>query len=198
MKITSFAVIALLLIAATLNSQTIKPKSIYAKQKTIEIGGDIMLYSSEYVYERSIYSNGGSSTVAVFQIDGSFGYFVIDHLKFSIEPAITYSTYKNNSSSNLKLYITPEYVFTTKTPVYPFIGCSAGYTSNSYSDSRSDGGFSWGAKGGAKINAFGNALINVGVSYYRETYNYNDSYAGELKRYYNIIGIDAGLSIFFR
>jgi hypothetical protein len=196
MKITSFALTALFLVGIASHSQTIKPKITFAKQSTYEIGGDIMMYSSEYVYENTIYTLGGSTTITTFQLNGSFGYFVMDHLKLSVEPAISHSVYGDNSSTNLKLYFSPEYVFITKSEVFPFIGGSVGYTSSSYAHSNAQGGFSWGFKGGIKVNALGNALINMGFSYYRETYNYTASY-GDVKQHYNIFGIKAGLSVFF-
>jgi hypothetical protein len=196
MKITSFALTALLLIINTSYSQTAKPKISFAKQSTYEISGDISLYSNEYVYGETIYSQGGSSTLTTFQLNASFGYFILDHLKLSIEPAVSYSVYEDNSSTDLKIYFSPEYVFITKSEVYPFIGASAGYTSSSYTHSNAHGGFSWGFKGGIKVNAWGNALINVGFTYYRETYNYTASF-GDVKQHYNILGVRAGLSVFF-
>jgi opacity protein-like surface antigen len=201
MKITSFAVIIFILTSLTLDAQTIKPKRIYAKQKTFEIGGDIFLTSTQYTREeRGMTTSDDNSTLA-FVINASAGLFVIDGLKLAVEPAIGIISYNNSTSTNLKLYFTPEYVFDMKNEVYPYIGGSIGYTSSSYSNSSSSSptqsGFSWGGKGGIKINAFGNALINVGISYYRETYNYTASF-GDVKQHYNILGVKAGLSVFFR
>jgi hypothetical protein len=201
LKITSFAVIALLLARFTSDAQTIKPKSTYAKQTTYEIGGDIMLNSTEYKRDQTSITDETSSTTTNFIIDGTFGYFVIDHLKLAAEPVIQISFYSGSSySRRLKLYFTPEYVFDLKSQVFPYLGCSAGYTSESYSsgENPTHGGFSWGLKGGVRVNAFGNALINIGISYYQETYNYNDSYLGDVKQHYNILGVKAGLSVFFR
>ena len=201
MKLTSFAVIALLLISITSDSQTIKTKSIYAKQKTFEIGGDIMINSIEYTFEESNYSMyNGSHTTTNIIIDGTVGMFVIDGLKLALEPAIQLSYSEGSSWNQSKIYFSPEYILNMKSNVYPYLGGSAGYTSQSYSGSSSatHGGFSWGLKGGIKINAFGNALINVGISYFREKYDYSDSFSGDVKNHYNILALKAGLSIFFK
>jgi hypothetical protein len=202
MKITSFAVIALLLIAVTSNSQTIKQKSIYAKQMTFEIGGDIMLNSTEYNYEQILNSSfNSSSTITDLIIDGTAGIFVVDGLKLSVEPAIQLSYPDRGSSfAFLKIYFAPEYIVNVKSNIYPYLGGALGYSSLSSSQSNypTRGGFSWGLKGGIKINAFGNALINIGLTYYRETYDYSDSYSGDVKDHHNILGFKAGLSLFFR
>ncbi len=201
MKSTPLVIIVLLMIAITSSSQTIKPKSIYAKQKTFEIGGEIFLTSTEYKSEASYpmyYSS--NETVLYFAVNASAGVFVINGLKLGVEPVIAFQSYDNGNQTSLKLYFTPEYIFDLKTNVYPFIGGSVGYTSTSYSNSynsSTESGFSWGAKGGLKVNAFGNALINLGISYYSEVYNYNNTY-GEVKRQNNIIGLKAGISLFFR
>jgi hypothetical protein len=202
MKITSFAIIALLLIAVTSNSQTIKQKSVYAKQMTFEIGGDIFVNSTNYTREKTKYNSSINETQQNYIIDVNAGIFVVNGLKLSIEPAIEISSYNDYTMTHLKLYFTPEYVFNLKSVVYPYIGGSVGYTSANYSSplssSPSQGGFSWGAKGGMKVNAFGNALINVCVLYYQETYNYTDSYEGDVKMHNNIFGVKAGFSVFFR
>jgi hypothetical protein len=183
------------------SSQTIKPKSIYAKQKTFEIGGDIFLTSTEYKSEASypMYTSS-DETVLYFAVNVSAGVFVINGLKLGVEPVIAFQSYDNGNQTSLKLYFTPEYIFDLKTNVYPFIGGSVGYTSTSFSNSynsSTESGFSWGAKGGLKVNAFGNSLINLGISYYSEAYNYNNTY-GEVKRQNNILGFKGGLSLFFR
>lgn len=202
MKITSFAVAAILLLSATFSdAQTIKSKSIYAKQKTFEIGGDFMFNSTEYFRSQtSISSVSNSSTTTNLIINGAAGIFVIDNLKLSIEPAIQLSYFEGDSWRQLKIYFSPEYYFNMKGIVYPYLGGAAGYSSESFSGSNSPsrGGFSWGLKGGIKVNAFGNALINAGVSYYRETYDYSDIYLGDVKQHYNILGFKVGISIFFR
>ena len=202
MKITSFALIALLLIAVTSDSQTTKQKSIYAKQMTYEIGGDIFLSSTNYTREKTMYNLSINETQQNYVIDINAGLFVVNGLKISVEPAIGISTDDNYTSTRLKLYFTPEYVFNVKAEYYPFLGGSVGYTSSSFSGSigsnPTQGGFSWGAKGGIKVNAFGNALINISVLYYQETYNYTSSYEGDVVQHTNIFGVKGGLSLFFR
>jgi len=198
MKITSFAVIALLLIAVTSDSQTIKQESIYAKQKTFEIGGDLFFSSTQYTREYSMTPSSSSDyTVRDYVINASAGIFVIDGLKLAVEPAFEVMSYENSSSSGLKLYLTPEYVFNMNSEVYPFIGGSVGYTSIS-STARTENGFSWGVKGGIKINALGNVLVNLGISYYQETYDYNEVYYGDVRQHNNVLGFKGGLSLFFR
>lgn len=202
MKITSFAVIALLLVTVTSNSQTIKQKSIYAKQMTYEIGGDIMINSTEYKYDQSTISMyNSSSTTTNLIIDGNAGIFVVDGLKLGVETAIQLSyPEKGSSFTLLKIYFAPEYILNVKSNIYPYLGGAVGVLSLSSSQSYypTHGGFSWGLKGGVKINAFGNALINVGISYYHETYDYTDNHYGDVKQSNNILALKAGLSIFFR
>lgn len=201
MKSIFLVMTILLMITIPSSSQTIKPKSIYAKQKTFEIGGDIFLTSTEYKSEASypMYTSS-DETVLYFAVNVSAGVFVINGLKLGVEPVIAFQSYDNGNQTSLKLYFTPEYIFDLKTNVYPFIGGSVGYTSTSFSNSynsSTESGFSWGAKGGLKVNAFGNSLINLGISYYSEAYNYNNTY-GEVKRQNNILGFKGGLSLFFR
>jgi opacity protein-like surface antigen len=129
-------------------------------------------------------------------INASAGIFVADGLKLAVEPAFEIRSYDNSSSSEFKLYLTPEYVFNLNSEIYPFIGGSVGYTS--LSSGSAENGFSWGVKGGIKINPLGNVLINVGISYYQETYNYTDGYLGDVTQHYNILGLKGGLSLFFR
>jgi hypothetical protein len=201
MKITSLAIIALLLAAFTADAQTIKPKSMYAKQKTFEIGGNIFFTSETFKTE----INGkelDDNDRRTFTANINFGIFVIDGLKLGIEPAIQFIDYgHDDSQTQLKLFFTPEYVFNTKTIFYPYIGGSVGYTSLAFSSSvgssPTESGFSWGVRGGGKINAFGNALINIGISYYSESYNYTQN-NNDVKNRWNILGVTAGLSIFFR
>lgn len=200
MKSTLLAIVILLLISLTSSSQTIKPKSIYAKQKTFEIGGDIFLTSTKYSREETGHSSSSGSQVD-FVINGSAGLFVIDGLKLGIEPAIQISSYDDDTWTRLKLYFSPEYVFNTKSNVYPYLGGSVGYTSSAFSSSigssTTQSGLSWGGKTGLKINILGNALLNAGFSFYRETYNYTPSY-GEVKQHYDVFGFKLGLSVFFR
>ena len=196
MKITSFAVIALLLIAVTSDSQTTKQKSIYAKQMTYEIGGDLFFSSTQYTREYSMSTSSSDYTVRDYVINVSAGMFVINGLKLAVEPAFEVMSYENSSSSELKLYLTPEYVFDMNSEVYPFIGGSVGYTSLSSGSAKN--GFSWGVKGGIKINPLGNVLINVGISYYQETYNYTDGYVGDVTQHNNVLGLKGGMSLFFR
>ena len=205
MKITLFAVIALLLISFTSNSQTIKTKNIYTKQMTFEIGGDIF-YTSE-TYKTEINGNElEDSDRKIFSLNINGGIFVIDGLKLGIEPTILYTDYGHDASTTqLRLYFSPEYVFSTKTILYPYIGGSVGYTSLAFSssitpvmpDNPTESGFSWGVKCGGKINAFGNALINIGIKYNSEAYDYTSG-SNDVKNRWNILGISAGISIFFR
>jgi hypothetical protein len=188
------------MITVTTSSQTIKPKSIYAKQKTFEIGGDIFLTSTKYTREETGHSSSDHSQVD-FIINGSAGLFVIDGLKLSVEPAIQITAYEDDTWTHLKLYFTPEYVFNTKSNIYPYLGGSVGYTSSAYSysagSSQNQSGLSWGGKAGLKINVLGNALLNAGFSFYRETYNYTPSY-GDVKQHYDVFGFKLGFSVFFR
>lgn len=195
MKITSFAVIALLL-TVTSNSQTIKQKSIYAKQMTYEIGGDLFFSSTQYTYNDGTFSH--DYTVRNYAINVSVGFFVIDGLKLAVEPTFDVTSYDNNSWSGFKLYLTPEYVFNMNNEVYPFLGGSVGYTSMSPVNGPTESGFSWGVKGGVKINPLGNVLIDFGLSYYQETYNYSGGFSGEVKQHNNVLGFKGGISLFFR
>jgi len=200
MRTTAIAIITILIFSFTTEAQSIKPKSIYAKKMTFEVGGDIFFTSTTYSREENGMSTSSSDPELLFIIDGNAGLFAVDGLKLAVEPAIELRSYGSNSTwTKFKLYFSPEYIFDTKNNVYPYLGGSVGYTSSSYSSSNNSpyGGFSWGAKGGVKVNPFGNALINVGFSYYRETYNYTASY-GDVKQHYNIMGIKAGFSVFFR
>ena len=196
MKSTPLVIVILLLITLTSSSQTIKPKSIYAKQKTYELGGDIFITSTKYHREDPLYISDDHSQVD-FVINGSAGLFVIDGLKLSVEPAIQISVIEDDSWTRLKLYFTPEYVFDVKSNVYPYLGGSVGYTSSAYGNNSNQSGLSWGGKAGLKINILGNALLNAGFSFYRETYNYTPSY-GEVKQHYDIFGFKLGFSVFFR
>lgn len=202
MRTTAFAVITLLILSVTSEAQNIKPKSIYTKQMTFEIGGDIFFTSENFKTEINGIEQEDADTRTTFAINVNGGVFVIDGLKLGIEPAIEFIDYgHDNNSTWLKLYFTPEYVFNTKTIFYPYIGGSVGYTSLAFSTPVSSNptrsGFSWGVKGGGKINALGNALINIGISYYSEKYNYTSG-INEVKHQWNTLGVKLGLSIFFR
>ena len=146
MKITSFAVIVLLL-TVTSNSQTIKQKSVYAKQMTFEIGGDIMINSTEHVFDQTSITNESQSTrTTSLIINGSAGIFAVDWLKLAIEPAIEFDYPEHGSSKKiLKIYFSAEYVLNLRSNIYPYLGAAAGYTSISYSniDYPVQGGFSW-------------------------------------------------------
>jgi hypothetical protein len=199
MKTTAFAVITLLILSFTFQAQSLKPRTIYAKKSTFEIGGEIFLSSTTRTTEATPMYQGSSYSATDFVINGSGGIFVIDGLKLSIDPAIHVRYYGSSTSTLLKLYFTPEYVFDVKSNIYPYLGVSAGFVHSGYSSSSSDetGSFSWGAKGGLKINAFGNALINAGFTYFRETYKYSSIYY-EVKEHHDILGFRMGFSVFFK
>ncbi len=203
MKTTVMAVITLLIISLTSQAQNIKPKSIYAKRLTFEIGGEVFFTSTSYKYEQSSITQSSSSvTITHFAVNAGAGIFVIDGLKLGIEPAIEIEDYDGEDTwTRVKLYFTPEYVFNSGSNHYFYAGGSAGYTFSSSSTAVGNGpdmgGFSYGVKAGWKVNAFGNALINLGAKYYRETYNYTSS-TGDVKQHYNVFGVTAGLSVFFK
>jgi opacity protein-like surface antigen len=199
MKTTAIAAITLLILSFTFHAQSLKPRTIYAKKSTFELGGEIFLSSTTYTRDGTLMNPGYSYSITDFAINGSGGIFVIDGLKLSIDPVINIRYFKNSTSTLLKLYFTPEYVFDVKSNIYPYLGASAGFVHTGYSGSGSDdnGAFSWGVKGGLKINAFGNALINAGFSYYRENYKYSSSYY-EDKEHHDIFGFRMGFSVFFK
>jgi hypothetical protein len=69
MKTTSIAVITLLILSFTSEAQNVKLKSIYAKQRTFEIGGDIFFTSTSYKIEQAtIYQTSSSATITIFSV----------------------------------------------------------------------------------------------------------------------------------
>jgi outer membrane protein len=206
MKTTAIAVITLLILSFTAEAQNLRTKDskpFYTKQGTFEIGGDIFFTSTTYITERGgTYPYSTDGTVTNFSINGSAGVFAVNGLKLSIEPVLEIESYdSDNSRTWFKIYFTPEYVFNTKTIFYPYFGGSLGYTSLAFSNSigysNTQSGLSYGLKGGWKINAFGNCLFNFGAKYYRETYNYSDTYS-DVKQHHNLFGVTAGVSVFFK
>jgi hypothetical protein len=203
MKTTTFAVITLLILSFTSEAQNIKPKSIYAKRMTFELGGDMFFTSTSYnIPQSTITQTSSSATITIFSVNAGAGIFVIDGLKLGIEPVIEIEDYEGeNKWTKIKVYFTPEYVFNAGSDFYFYTGASAGYTFSSgtgFVGSGPDmGGFSYGVKAGWKINPFGNCLFNFGAKYYRETYDYKIS-SGDVKQSYNIFGVTGGLSVFFK
>jgi len=213
MKPLTLVILSLLFITLTANAQNIikkTPKLKYTKQLTVEAGGEIFVTSTTSHREENGIEEPNDWNETIFTLKAGAGIFVIDGLKLGVEPAVTIHSYDGDYRwTQLKLYFTPEYVFYTKSILYPYIGGSIGYTLAKYSgggitSTNNQDGFSWGAKGGMKINAFGNSLLNFGLSFYSENYNYVYEYSGfnytqsvDIKQRYDVFGMTLGWSVFF-
>jgi hypothetical protein len=209
MRSLTLAIASLLFITFTGNAQNIKktPKVKYTKPFTVELGGDILYSNTSYHYESTggTYNESYDYTDNLFSVDANAGIFVINGLKLGIEPTITVTIYSGgNTSTQLGLYFVPEYVFNTKSIVYPYIGGSIGYTyKKHYNDigiSPTADGLSYGAKAGLKVNFFGNSLLNFGFTFYSENYNstYNTIYTTyDNKTRYDRVALTLGWSVFF-
>jgi hypothetical protein len=211
MRSLALAIASLLFITFTVNAQDNirkSPTSKYAKQLCWEFGGDISFTSTSIHEEQSgTYSNTYDETENIFLIEGNAGIFIVNGLKLGIEPGVAVSSYNgehgSSTTTHLALYFSPEYVFNTKSIVYPYIGGAIGYSSNIYSDNEynpTEDGFSYGARAGLKVNFIGNSLLDFGFVFYSENYHSIYDY-----QYYHIdrkerndrVGLTLGWSVFF-
>jgi hypothetical protein len=201
-SLLSLMLISFLFFSFDTNAQNITHK--YAKQDIYEFGGEIFFTSTTNDYTYSGYGNvyASNSTTTDFAINANAGYFVINGLKLGIEPGIEVIHYWTTQTW-LRLYFTPEYVFDTKTSLYPYIAGAVGYTSVNPYYNQTANGFSWGVKGGLKVNIAGNSLLNIGIRYYEEQYNatYESSSVPpstiDNKNKIKLLGLSAGWSVFF-
>ena len=208
MKSLTLAIASLLFISFTVNAQHIKqtPKLKYTKQLCWEFGGDISYTNTTMHYdETGTYNHQSLSTENMFTIEGNAGIFVINGLKLGIEPTVIITSYSGDyHNTQLGLYFAPEYVFNTKSIVYPYIGGAIGYTyakaSYNVGEANKEDGLSYGARAGLKVNFFGNSLLNFGFRFYSENYSYNYSdpfmyYTAKTR--YDRVGLVLGWSVFF-
>jgi hypothetical protein len=204
MKTTLLSLVLFSFLCFTTDTDAQEEAHRYSKKGIWETGGELFFTTYQekhsvdgtgYLYPDSKYTN--------FMLSIDAGYFVINGLKLGLEQDLEADDIWGHTRTRIKFYFTPEYVFDTKTILYPYIAVSAGYTLNTYQSSTAQDGFSWGVKGGVKVNITGNSLLNIGLRYYEENYNYNYEYFGAPSTNYSYkdkmknLGLSLGWSVFF-
>jgi hypothetical protein len=207
MKSIIFAVTSMFFISLTSYTQNNVQKTDkikYTRPFTVELGGDLSFSNTTIrLYETGTYNNAYFYTQNNFSIDATAGIFMVQGLKLGIEPGITISGFSGGSgtTTQLKLYFTTEYVLNTNSIAYPYLGVAIGYSARIYTGSSpTQNGISYGGRAGIKMNFFGNSLLNIGYTYFRENYNYKREGQGfhqVYKQGWDIGAFSTGWTVFF-
>lgn len=166
----------------------------FAKKGVIELGGSILFSSTTEVYD--------GETADDSQTDFSFmplvGYFIIDGFEVGVMPVFSSTSFGDNSTSTIGIYLTPQYHFDMKSNIYPYIGAMVGYNSLNIDNGTNDesfSGLSFGGLAGLKVQLGKSALANLGINYFMYTFNPEDWDKDRVGA--NQLAISAGVSIFF-
>ena len=147
-----------------------------------------------------------------FNITPSVGYFVMDDLAIGLDLGFTSTktTFKNETvgvnyeekTSLFTLLPNATYYFATGSNFRPYLGAGVGYGSLTSTDfynekATTKGGLAWGAKGGFVYLLNSTVGLDLGVGY--NDFTTKDTVEGtEIKSNASGIGVNAGISVFFK